>query len=610
MRIRLCFTFLCLTSIFFQAAIGQANTSTTTKTAAPKAELKADESTSPTYGSISGRVMSEDGPLPFVQVSVFPVSNRNRGNTFRTTTTDAEGNFKIDGLQALAWNLLPSARGYIVQASDDESTLPFHRIGDQVTVRMLKGGVITGRVLSAAGEPIIAVSVSAQMVRDPQGQPASSLSGGGIFQTDDRGVYRIYGLSPGNYVVEAGRTGGGFGGGPRQSLYDGDAPTYFPSATRDTAVEVSVGNGAEANGIDIQYRGDKGFAISGKITGVVAETNSGRGGFGGPGGGGIAVTLSHAATGTFINRTFVQSRDGNNSYSMYGVPNGEYEVIAQRNSVGDNDAASAPRKIIVSGRNATGMDLVLLPLASITARLQIENENNALKCEVKRKASFTEQLFSLHPEEAKKNISVSSQRRSLLDGTRPIAPENTGVMAFQQLSPGRYHLVPQLLDDNWYVRSLALPGVTVKATAKASAKTTLLDVGRNGIGIKSGNKITGLVVKVSEGAAMLKGKIKAEDDAPLHPQLHVYLVPVEKEKNDDALRYVEGSISPNGSFTMKNLAPGKYWLLTRVETDEANILWNAVERAKLRHEAELANTVIELQSCQRLLNYELRLKKK
>ena len=121
-------------------------------------------------------------------------------------------------------------------------------------------------------------------------------------------------------------TGGG-GGGPRQSPYDGDAPTYFPSATRDTAVEVSVGNGAEANGIDIQYRGDKGFAISGKITGAVADTNSGRGGFGGAGDGGIAVTLSHAATGTFINRTFVQSRDGNNSYSMYGVPNGEYEIV-------------------------------------------------------------------------------------------------------------------------------------------------------------------------------------------------------------------------------------------------------------------------------------------
>ncbi len=609
MRIRLCFTFLCLTSIFFQATIGQDNKSTTTKTAAPKAELKVEESTSPTYGSISGRVMSEDGPLPFVQVSVFPVSNRNRGNTFRTTTTDAEGNFKIDGLQALAWNLLSSARGYIVETTDDEAALSFHRIGDQVTVRMLKGGVITGRVLSAAGEPIIAVSVSAQMVRDPQGQPASSLSGGGIFQTDDRGVYRIYGLSPGNYVVEAGRTGGG-GGGPRQSPYDGDAPTYFPSATRDTAVEVSVGNGAEANGIDIQYRGDKGFAISGKITGAVAETNSGRGGFGGTGGGGIAVTLSHAATGTFINRTFVQSRDGNNSYSMYGVPNGEYEVIAQRNSPGDNDAASAPRKITVSGRNATGMDLVLVPLASITARLQIENENNAIKCEVKRKASFAEQLFSLHPEEAKKNISASTQRRGLSDGTRPVAPENTGIMAFQQLSPGRYRLLPQLLDDNWYVRSLGLSGVTVKATAKAPTKTTLLDVGRNGIGIKSGDKITGLVVKVSEGAAMLKGKIKAENDAALHPQLHVYLVPVEKEKIDDALRYVEGSISHNGSFAMKNLAPGKYWLVTRVETDEANILWNAAERTKLRREAELANTVIELQPCQRVLNYELRLKKK
>jgi hypothetical protein len=87
-------------------------------------------------------------------------------------------------------------------------------------------------------------------------------------------------------------------------------------------------------------------------------------------------------------------------------------------------------------------------------------------------------------------------------------------------------------------------------------------------------------------------------------------VPVEKERADEVLRYAETGIGNDGSFSFGHLGPGKYWLTTRIEIDDARkkILDNA-ERAKLRREAEAANVVMELQACQRLTNYELRLKK-
>ncbi len=585
-----------------------------TKPAPVAAKVETKISTTETagaiYGSITGRVVSEDGPLPFVSITVLPVSsnNINRGpgnNSFRNVTTDAEGNFKVDGLRASAWQVIPSAQGYVVDTSE-EAAPPYFRIGEAATIRMVKGGVITGRVLNSVGEPLIAVPVSVQYVRDAQGRPASGGGAGGGFQTDDRGVYRIYGLQPGSYVVSAGRTGGGGGpGGGRFSPYDGDVPTYFPAATRDTAVEVSVSGGGETGGIDIQYRGDKGRAISGKITGATTDTSNR--GFGGPGG--ISVTLTHAATGSMFNRTFVQSRNGANSYALYGVPDGEYEVTAERISPSDNDAASTPRRVVITGRDVTGMDLVLMPLASIQARLQLETENKEIKCETTRKAAFEEQLFVLQPEEQAESPQRRNQRRPVFDnhlGT----PNRAGEMSFRNLNIGRYHLLTKLLDDNWYLRSITLPGAPVKATPKAPAKATIVDVARNGLNLKSGDKLTGLTVKVSEGAAGVKGKVKAEENNPLPPMLRVYLVPVEKERADDVLRYAETGIGTDGSFSFSHLAPGKYWLTTRLEIDDAQkkIRDNA-ERAKLRREAEAANTVVELQACQRLVNYEVRLKK-
>ena len=594
--------------ILFFASSGLAQTPAASS--APKtnaASTPANEAaTSNTYGAITGQVMSEDGPLPFVSITVLPASNaargRGGGNSFRNVTTDAEGKFKVDGLRAAAWNVIPSAQGYVVETTNDDTSQSLYRIGESATIRMTRGGVITGRVLNAAGEPLIAVPVSVQYVRDAQGRPASGGASTGIFQTDDRGVYRIYGLQPGNYVVAAGRTGGGGPGGPggRLSPYDGDVPTYFPSATRDTAVEVSVSSGGETSGIDIQYRGDKGRAISGKITGAVTDTTTR--GFG-PGGGGISVTLKHAATDTVFNRTVVMSRSGTPTYALYGVPDGEYEVIAERDSPGGNDAASAPRRLMVAGRDATGIDLTLMPLASVTARLQLETDPT--KCETKRKATFEEQLFVLQPEENK--AAQQTTRRVFFDSS-VVAPERTGAMNFRNLQIGRYHLIAKLLDDNWYIRSITLPGAPVKAPARAPAKATTLDVARTGITLKSGDKITGLTVKVAEGAATVKGSVKS--DEPLPPMLRVYAVPVEKERAEDVLRYAETAVANDGSFSVGHLAPGKYWLLTRLEIEDAKKkIWDSAERTKLRREAEAANVVVELQACQRITGYQLRLKK-
>src|SRR6185436_14410459 len=106
-----------------------------------------------------------------------------------------------------------------------------HLIGDRVKITMVRGGVITGTVTDSKGQPVVGVPVQAT---PPSGASAlGSFMSGMAVETDDRGIYRIFGLLPGQYVVTAG--GAGALAQFTQTGYELDVLTYYPSSTRDTA---------------------------------------------------------------------------------------------------------------------------------------------------------------------------------------------------------------------------------------------------------------------------------------------------------------------------------------------------------------------------------------
>src|SRR5438034_250511 len=214
-------------------------------------------------GVITGRVVSSGGEsLPGAVVYTGSLAATTRSHT---ATVDDNGDFKIDGLEAGLYRVSASAPGYVpaFQPSLTDSQSYYH-IGDSVMLTMVKGGVITGTVSGPRG-PAIAVGVHAIRVRDEDGKALSAPMQFRERSTDDRGMYRFYGLSPGAYLVSVARPQIGL---IAPSAYDNDAPTYFPSSTRDTASEIVVRSGEEITA-DIQYRAEPGRAISGKVAGVV-----------------------------------------------------------------------------------------------------------------------------------------------------------------------------------------------------------------------------------------------------------------------------------------------------------------------------------------------------
>jgi hypothetical protein len=78
-------------------------------------------------------------------------------------------------------------------------SLPFGQAIPNMRIELYRGGVITGSILDAAGEPAVGIRVVALRRQFLGGEWKYGAADGA--DTDDRGVYRIFGLMPGEYLI-------------------------------------------------------------------------------------------------------------------------------------------------------------------------------------------------------------------------------------------------------------------------------------------------------------------------------------------------------------------------------------------------------------------------
>src|SRR5690349_15104712 len=103
-------------------------------------------------GSISGKVVNESGQ-PLIGAAVF-VRSVGSFNSGRSTASDVEGNFRVNGLDPGLYTVGANAPAY---TTDPTATVAptYYRLGDSVRLQLVRGGVITGAVTNALGEPVI-----------------------------------------------------------------------------------------------------------------------------------------------------------------------------------------------------------------------------------------------------------------------------------------------------------------------------------------------------------------------------------------------------------------------------------------------------------------------
>lgn len=231
-------------------------------------------------GSISGKATLGGKAAPGIAIAAYG------GDLFQRqaaaqTLTDSEGRFRLFGLGPGQYQVMVLAPT-LTAADPPTSPIPGPMASgtskmivlapgesvEDIDLKLVRGGVITGKLKDADGKPVVEQRVSLQPVDErgaPLRVPTSLPFISQMYMTDDRGIYRIYGLPSGHYKLSAGtdpaRGSMNFGG--RLSY----PQTFYPDATDVAkATVIDLSEGGEATNIDIQLgrRADT-FTATGRI---------------------------------------------------------------------------------------------------------------------------------------------------------------------------------------------------------------------------------------------------------------------------------------------------------------------------------------------------------
>jgi hypothetical protein len=156
---------------------------------------------------IAGYVVAEGAGTPVRRARVSLSGAGLRGG--RSTTTTDDGRFSFTALPAGRYTMTASKAGYVDIAYGAKRAgrpgTPIQLIDgqkiDKAVINLPKGAVITGIVVDDNAEPSPNTPVRAYRFVIRTGE--RTLQQAGSDTTDDRGMYRIFGLQPGDYIVNA-----------------------------------------------------------------------------------------------------------------------------------------------------------------------------------------------------------------------------------------------------------------------------------------------------------------------------------------------------------------------------------------------------------------------
>jgi hypothetical protein len=188
-------------------------------------------------------------------------------------TTDSEGHYQLTGvpagqhfLQAFAPALIagPSYMGRqekVINIAAGEAL-------ESEDIALTRGAAITGRITDADGQPLIQETVRLLAVNEQGRQIPMSVAGiPNMYATDDRGIYRLFGVPPGRYILCVGMNTSGTTTRMGNSANKFYPLTFHPGVTDEAkATVVEVVAGSEATGVDIVLgQSSKAYSVSGRI---------------------------------------------------------------------------------------------------------------------------------------------------------------------------------------------------------------------------------------------------------------------------------------------------------------------------------------------------------
>lgn len=299
----------------------------------------------PQMGGVSGQVIEDGTGAPVAGVRVFVLLD-DEGSTSSGTppaiVTDPEGRFHFDVLPAGRYRIVAQKAGHAPPM--DPSTMQMFEVSagetlEGLTVSLRRGGVISGRVLDPLGQPLAEVGVMALLKRLSSTAPATVLTSSGApllvpsgqSQTNDLGEFRIFGLSPGDYVIQANPRPSHGESSTSSSATTIMTSTFFPGTADVSAAQpVTVQDGETMSDLAFRLVTVPAFRVSG----VVVDES------GAPVGGVMVMLIGGDSRGSdplrFVGMgspSMIQS-DGSGRFTFGDVPAGSYTLRAGLEAAG------------------------------------------------------------------------------------------------------------------------------------------------------------------------------------------------------------------------------------------------------------------------------------
>ena len=271
---------------------------------------------------------------------------------------DSEGRFAFRDLPKGRFNLTATKAGYVdgaygrLRPSGPSQSLELAD-GDRdvtISIPLWRYAAITGVVLDESGDPMVGTSVRAMRRSSVAGLPKLTMASTDL--TDDRGVFRITMLEPGEYVVAVPMTQSSAPAGmemfaaefvaevgrgepmivhmPDRASNAGTAPDgkplayqtqFYPAtAVSARATALTIGSGEERAGIDFQLKPVRTLTVAGKLMAPDGPSQHTQMSLVPADADGLASPIETATT----------MSDGTGAFSFPAVPSGQYTLKVVR----------------------------------------------------------------------------------------------------------------------------------------------------------------------------------------------------------------------------------------------------------------------------------------
>ncbi|HLG14833.1 MAG TPA: carboxypeptidase-like regulatory domain-containing protein [Blastocatellia bacterium] len=500
-------------------------------------------------GAITGRVTIGGKPVAGLTVALLGPETNPPPSPLSKTSTDDEGAYRLTRLPAGQYRVVPFGPALVIQ-DEANPAQPGRRVSvadgetvDKIDFALKRGGVITGRVTDTDGRPLTGQRVTLIRI-DARGQkPVDWLINPPMYVIDDRGIYRIFGLPAGRYIVSAGEAASA--GLTRIGNAAGYHPlTFHPSVTDATkATVIELEEGQEATGTDIVVGAVmQTFEASGRII----DAESGR-----PV---PNILYGWAAAGpdgkTNQGYTYGYQANSRGEFHIGGLVPGHYAafVVYDRAS----DLYSEPAVFEVINADVKKLEVKLQRGGVVTGVAEIENTGDPAAWQKLREMEITSSI--VYPGFPVPRFSSS---RVSADGS----------FKFVGVHPGTIRLALS--------RRVPLKGFRLLRVEHNGADQT------DGFAVGPREEVTGVRAVLSYGTAVIRGQVRVEGGtlaAGARLQVSVRLADSQSPR---PIATVE--VDGRGRFTIDSLAPGQYELTLATASSGAPAV---TERALAVNDAE------------------------